>query len=167
MTTASIYSLGGLLLGVTCTTLVIIILLKTKKSRLHLLWMFFNIAVALWGWIAFFIGQASDSHEALILWKISYPPILFIGIFFFHVTYELCNLSSYKILIFAYVQGILSSILSISTNLYISNTYLLFNTLHYAYTKSPVGVISFFIWLGLITYGVYQLIKSYLIFKGI
>jgi signal transduction histidine kinase len=129
--------------------------------------MFFNIAVALWGWIAFFIGQTSDSHEALILWKISYPPILFIGIFFLHVIYELCNLSSYKILIFAYLQGILSSILSISTNLYISNTYLLFNTLHYAYTKSPVGVISFFIWLGLITYGVYQLIKSYLKFKGI
>ncbi len=74
-----------------------------------------------------------------------------------------------KYLIFAYVPRILSSILSIlATNLpYISNTYLLFNTLHYAYTKSPIGVISFFIWLGLITYGVYQLIKSYLISKGI
>ena len=78
---ANIFSFSGLLLGLTGTVLVIIIL-RLRKSKLHSLWMLFNIAVALWGWGAFFIGKTASSHEALILWRVSYVPILFISVFF-------------------------------------------------------------------------------------
>ena len=163
---ANIFSFSGLLLGLTGTVLVIIIL-RLRKSKLHSLWMLFNIAVALWGWGAFFIGKTASSHEALILWRVSYVPILFISVFFIHVVYELCELTSNRVLIFAYIYGILSSILCIFTDQYISNTHLVFDGLHYAYIENFPGKVSFLIWIGLVALGIYQLFRSYVKHRGI
>ncbi|MBI4846979.1 MAG: hypothetical protein HY808_00170 [Nitrospirae bacterium] len=165
MNIANLFSISGFLLGLTGTVLTIVIF-RLRKSKLHYLWMLFNIAVALWGWGAFFIGRTSNGPDALVLWRISYVPILFISVFFFHTVYEFCNLSSSKLLIFAYAQGILSSILSIFTDLSISNTYLIYDNLHYAYVKSFWGKLSFVIWMGLVAYGIYQLFRNYVEYKG-
>ncbi len=163
---ANLFSLSGLLLGLTGTILAIIIL-YLRKSRLHFVWMLFNIAVALWGWGSFFLGRMPDSYETLMLWRVSYIPILFISVFFVHVVYELCNIKSKKVLIFAYIHATIAAVLSVFTDKYIAGTRLIFDNLIYAYVESIVGKISFLIWVGLVAYGIYQLIKSYSCEKGL
>ena len=81
------------------------------KGILSRVWTLFNICVGLWGIGAFFIGIIKDPTTALIVWRIVHVAIAFIPILMFHVVYLLCNLRSKKFLCFAYIQGIIFSIL--------------------------------------------------------
>lgn len=155
----TLFSIAGLTLSVTCFSLTAIILIFGKNS-LHRIWALVNITVGLWGIGAFFLGGISSSNLSLFIWRIAHIPIIFIPIFMLHLTYKLCNLSSRKLLYFAYIQGIIFSILAIVSNLFISNVRFVFNSFYYD-IAGPLFYYFFAIWLFLVGYSHYQMFITF------
>ena len=78
-----LFSVAGLILGITSVILVLILSIYGKK-QFHKIWTLFNVAVAWWGIGAFFIGKTTDVGQALFIWKIVNIGIIFIPVFFYH-----------------------------------------------------------------------------------
>ena len=157
------FSLIGLSLAIVCTTLAAIIF-RVRSSRLHSVWMLFNVTVALWGWGSFLIGRVSSPPLALFLWKLAYIPVTFIAVFFFHFIYEFCRLRSPKLLSLIYLQGALTFI-GLFTNIFIEKVNLIFSNLYYAYL-TVYGRIALSIWIIIVVYGHYNLILHYVRSRG-
>ena len=87
----TLFSISGLVLTITCLIL-IGILSKNRKSLTTRLWIFFNIAVAIWGISAFFIGKQIEPQKALLWLRIGHIGVIFIPIFLYHFIYILCKL---------------------------------------------------------------------------
>lgn len=156
---STLFSIAGLTLSATCFSLTAIILIFGKNS-LHRIWALVNIAVGLWGVGAFFLGRISDSNLSLFVWRIAHIPIIFIPVFMLHLAYKLCNLSSKKLLYFAYIQGIIFSILAIASNLFIPSVRFVFNSFYYD-VAGPLFYYFFAIWLFLVGCSHYQLFITF------
>src|SRR4030042_2404748 len=99
------FALSGLLVFLTCSILVFIII-RSGKRKLHIIWILFNIAVATWGFGAFFIGISKSPSIAFFWWKIAHIGIIFIPVFMFHMVSILCELQQKKLLTIIYLQGL-------------------------------------------------------------
>ena len=119
--TAELFSLSGLILGITSIVLVAI-LVAYGKSKAHRLWMLFNLSLAWWGVGVFFMGKCTNPAQTLFVTKIAYVGVIFISIFFYHFSTVFSGVNRKGWLVLAYIQGIFFSILSITnTNIpYIS-----------------------------------------------
>jgi len=160
----NIFSLSGLILGLTCLFLVIISEIK-GKSLLHRVWSLFNIAVGSWGAGSFFIGRIKDPDVALLTWRFTEISVVFIAVFFLHTTYLICNLRNRSLLYFAYFQGFIFSLLSITSNTFFSGTYLIFGQFYYA-LPGVLFYVFFFIWMALVGYSQYCLFISVIQSRG-
>jgi signal transduction histidine kinase len=158
------YSILGFQLAVIGFSLAIIIL-RFRRSRLHFLWMIYNVIVACWGLCAFFIGRASNVESSLFCWRVSYPFVTFIAVIFFHVIHEYCELKKKYFLIFVYAQGFVISTFSIFTNFFITDPYIIYNDLYYV-RLTLGGLIALAIWIGAVLYGHYHLLKTTLCSTG-
>ena len=78
------FAVSGILIASTCFVLVLI-LLKYGKSKLHRIWALFNFVVGLWGVGYILVGTSSSEFEALKGWRIAYSSI-FISVIFYHTT---------------------------------------------------------------------------------
>ena len=52
-----------------------ILLLFYGRSQLHKIWVLFNLSVAVWGYSAYFIGEAKSQQESLIYWRIAFEGV--------------------------------------------------------------------------------------------
>ena len=77
---AFLFSLSGLLMSITSAVLALTFLIY-GKSKTQRLFAFFNLAIVWWGMGAFFIGRATNSGQALFLFKIAYIGVTFISVF--------------------------------------------------------------------------------------
>ncbi len=153
---AVVFGLSGLILGVTCSILILFLSIY-GKAKLHRIWVLFNVAVAVWGYGSYFIANASNEREALIVWKIAFSGVLFIAVFFYHVACLFCQIKRFKTILFAYLQGFLFFILSFS-NLYISEVFLLGGDFYYLKAKGALFILSCFLWVFFVALGLIELI---------
>jgi len=155
----NLFSSAGLSLGLICFLLVYIIFAYAKQ-KIHYIWACFNIVVALWGFAAFFIGRCTDPQLAIIIWRISFVAVIFIAVFFYHVSCLFCQINRPRTVAFAYMQGLFFIFLN-ATDLYISKVFLIDNSFYYLRSQGFFYPISFFIWFGLVSLGLYELIVHF------
>lgn len=162
-----LFSLLGLILGVTCLLLVFI-LWRYKKTKIHLIWLFFNLAVAIWGFGAFLIGKATTPLSAIIAWRLSHIGVIFIATLFFHTAVILCNIETKfkKIIIFSYLQAFFFLFLN-ATPLFISKIRIILDSLYYNHSTGLFYPIFFFIWVSLVVWGHFELFIHYRKVSGV
>src|SRR4030067_3835506 len=155
------FTASGLLLGVTCLLLALIVSIR-GKTKLHRVWAIFNLVVAIWGFGAFLVGKASTFLSAIFAWKLAHVGIIFIPVCFFHT---ICIFSNIEVkrknfIIFAYLQGLFFLFLN-STDLFITQVRFVFNSLYYNQSTGLFYPLFFFIWISLVIWGFYELIIYY------
>ncbi|GEM_PF-1497400 len=162
-----LYSLLGLILGLTCSGVAVILAIY-RKRKIHIVWLFFNVAVAIWGFGAFLIGRATTPLEGIIAWRLSHIGVIFIAVLFFHTAVVFCDREKElkKMLLFAYLQGIFFLFLN-ATSLFISKTRVIFNFLYYNHATGLFYPIFFFIWISLVVWGHVELVVHYRKTSGI
>ncbi len=158
------FSFASLALSIV-SFLLIIILAIYGRARLHRVWMLFNIAVGSWATGAFYISRISSPELALCIWKIVEVGVIFIAVFFLHVTVITCNLKARTLLIIAYIQGVIFSFLSLSSSLFFPNVKLVFRSFYYS-SAGPLFYVFFIIWMGIVTYSQFKLFQTFFITKG-
>lgn len=156
------FALAGLLIAITCFVL-IIILLKYSRTKVHRLWILFNFAVGIWGIGVFFIGTSSTKQAAFVSWNIALTGGILIPVFFFHMVNVFCEQVNRKVLIFAYLQGIIFILLSLfpQTQKNLLKLEYLFNSLYYFRFINPIFYLLTIFWMGFVIWGHYMLFKFY------
>ncbi|RJQ55105.1 MAG: hypothetical protein C4526_04155 [Nitrospiraceae bacterium] len=163
----NLFALSGLLLAITCILLALIVSFY-KKTKLHYMWILFNIVIAVWGLGAFLIGKASTPSSALLSWKIAHVGVIFIPVCFFHSICIFCNIEAKrkKYIFYAYLQGLIFIILNFS-GLLISKVKFVFNTIYYNEPTNLIYPVFVFIWISLVIWANYELINYYLNNSGV
>jgi len=164
-TTLSLYSISGLFLAITSAVLLIILAIY-GRSKLHRIWLFFNISICVWGVGAFFIGKATNYQEAIISWRFAFSGVIFIAVLFYHFTCAFCNINRRSIIIFAYLQGFFFFILNF-TNLFLSKIYLFRGSILYAKSAGIYYPISVIIWVFLLVASVVEFILCFRKLEGL
>ena len=154
------FSVASLLLAIICF-FIILLLAFFRKSKLQKYWLYFNISNGLWCLGAFLISQIKgDEAQALQLWRMVEISVAFIAIFFLHVTAILCSLNIRVLLAFAYIQGIVFSLLSLTSDLFFPNVKFVFNSFYYA-NAGILFYLFFLIWISLVMYAQVQLFVTF------
>ncbi|MDP3142700.1 MAG: ATP-binding protein [Candidatus Omnitrophota bacterium] len=162
-----IYSLVGLSIFLTSAILIFIIL-RSGKSKLHRTWALFNISVAIWGFGAFFIGRSSTPDEAFFWWRFAHIGIILMPVFIFQVISLLCDLRQKKLLLFVYFQGAIFLLFNIINpcKIFLSGVRYIFSSLYYG-TLGPVYHPFFILWVFIVFFSHYELLLSYYKSHGI
>ncbi len=158
-----LFSLSGLIVGITCIVLVFILIVY-GRSLLHRLFALFNLAVAWWGIFSFLIGRANDPEYCLLLFKIAHVGIIFIAVFFYHFSSSLTGIKRKFLIIFAYSQGIFFTLLSL-LNLevpFVSYVEEIKDSFYYLRSTGFIYPLFLFIWILLV---VLALVEVYLKFR--
>jgi len=126
----NLFSLSGLLI-LFSVPIIIIFSLKSYKSKLHIIWAIFNIAVGIWGLGAFLISISEDANKSFLYWKLAHCGIIFIPTLHYHVSSIFCELSNKKILVFLYLQSFFFLVLNIFDKLFQNNLRYVFSSFYY------------------------------------
>ncbi len=157
------FAVSGLLIGLTSSVILIIIFLYSKRNRLHNIFGLHNLSVAIWGYGSFLIAITYDQAISMKIWKVAYSGVILIPVFFIHAVFELCNKKNKILLFFAYLQGITFLFLTISGRLF-SQLILVANSFYYL-KATTIFLISFLIWMFMVIYGHYVLLRFYIVTK--
>lgn len=161
----NLFSIAGLILGITSSSLAVIVFMY-GRSMLHRIWVFFNIAVAIWGFGCFMVGQSVNETSALFAWKFAHIGGIFVSVFFYHMVCEFCELSRRKSIIVAYAVGTGFLFLDIATDLLINKIRYVFDSLYYNDANVLFSVLVF-LWLFIVGWSFAELIRYLPKAKGI
>ena len=135
------------------------------KTKTHRIWMLFNLSLAWWGVGVFFMGKCTSPAQTLFVTKIAYIGVIFISVFFYHFSCVFAGVNRRGWIIFAYIQGLLFSLLSVSNTgiPYISNVERIDgSSLYYIRSSGWLYNLSFIIWLSLVGAGFIETVIQYL-----
>ena len=157
----NLFALGGLILGCTCLLLAVLVSIY-GRSKIHKIWVLFNLSVGFWGIGAFLIGISNNPQKALFAWRIAHIGGIFIPVCFFHTVCIFCKIDEkYKKVIYvAYLQGFFFLIIN-WTNLFMSKIVTIFDSIYYQQSSGFFYPIFFLIWVGLVVWGHLELIIYY------
>jgi signal transduction histidine kinase len=163
----SLLSMSGVLLGITCLILSVILLIY-GRLKIHKILCFFNFLVSGWGIGMSFIGSGNISMErAAAFWKFSNIMGVFIPISFFYAILELCSVPNKKRKVFlAFLFGLIFSIAELM-GLSGYRLEFMFNSIYYIRANSTSYYISTIMWFFFMLYGFFLLVKTYLNSSGI
>lgn len=152
----NLFATAGLSVGISCTVLSLITLFF-GKTKLHRLLLYFNLAVALWGFGLSLVGIADSGAKAITAWKIANSGGFLIAPLFYHLVSHFCGNMRNKILYFAYLQALFFMAASIWTER-------VFSKVRYAYdlyynVASPLYTSAVIIYLFLVLLSYYELIR--------
>ncbi|MFC1510660.1 histidine kinase N-terminal 7TM domain-containing protein [Candidatus Omnitrophota bacterium] len=99
-----------------------IIALRFARTPIHRILATFNFSCTIWGGGCFLVGIAQSPEASLMGWKIAHMGGFLVGPFFYLLTCQFCGLERRRMLILAFTQGALFSLLSIGTNLMFNQT---------------------------------------------
>ncbi|MCF7908533.1 MAG: GAF domain-containing protein [Candidatus Omnitrophica bacterium] len=158
----NLFTISGLLTGITCSFLAVILLIfgRVKEVKLTRLWMIFNTVVALWDFSLFFIGQATNSLVAFDRWRLAHVPGLLIAPLFLHVIYVFCGIQRRKFLVFSYLAALTYIVLD-SFNLLSYTTQLIFGAFYYIKPIGPQYTAFATLWLYIIAHSLFVLFRFY------
>ncbi len=163
----TLFALSGLLIGITCAILTIIILFAAKQ-KLHYLWALQNIALTIWGFGLFFVGISQKADIALLWWKFAHVGGLFVSVIFYHIIVIFCDLKRKKVVIFFYFQAMLFNLFNYLNRLGYVVTLKFNNSIYYIKPIKAYSLYNIFavIWLAAMVLGFYELIKFYISAKS-
>ena len=159
MNAGLVWSISNLVTGLICIGLVFVIL-KHSTKKIHYFLVLFNIAVAIWGFGAFFIGLARNPIEAALAWKIACIGGLSSPMIFYHMINILSGNASRKTVIMFYIYGILINVL-LWTKMFDLEVIRIYDSLYYMYSHNFLWKIFFSIWIAIIIYSLLQLYKLF------
>jgi len=159
------FAIAGLILGITSSCLALIVFLY-GRTKLHRIWAFFNIAVAIWGFGCFMVGQAGNAAAALVTWKFAHIGGIFVGVLFYQMVCEFCELNRRRSIVAAYAVGIVFLFLNLATDLLINKIRYVFNSLYYNDANALFSVLVF-LWLFIVAWSFAELIRYLPKTKGI
>ncbi len=88
----NLFATSGLLIGIACTLLGILTLIKGKRL-FHYIWAFLSFSVALWGFGSYKIGTTLNPEEAIFWWRIAYVGVILIPVLLVHFLHKFLDLS--------------------------------------------------------------------------
>ncbi len=157
----------SLLLLVFTSIILIAILLKAGKRRIHLIWGLFNLSILFWGGGLFFAASTKDYNIALTYLRIAFSGAVFISIFFFHLTNFFYPFNKH-IIRFAYFQGLVFLLLNIFVpKLFLPVAYKLFDSFYYLHLITISSLICALLWGVWIILGFWGLVKAYKLEKNL
>jgi len=160
------FSLAGLCIGIINLCLALLIAFY-GKNKLHKIWSYVNYSISFWGFSMLIIGAARTPEMAYLGWRMFIVGIVLIGLFYYHVIYIFCNLSSKRFLIFCYLESSIFILLTVLTKYTIGpNVHLLFNQIFYIHANM-VYTFFFSIWGIVVGKSFYELFKYISKSKGI
>jgi len=113
----NLFAIAGLSCGVSCLILAFIAM-SYGKTKAHSLLVFFNIAVAIWGFGGCFVGIAKTPEAAMFGWKFAHIGGAFVAVFFYHLICVFCGIKINSALLkFGYVQATIFNCISWGLNL--------------------------------------------------
>lgn len=128
----NIFAFSGLLTGLTCIAMSILVLIKSTGNSFNRLWAMFCVAVAIWGFGGFFIGLEKSHDQALIFWKLTYLGVTFIPPLSYHFVVSFISFHKKRERTLIYIIGIFFFILS-PTPLMTAGVTKRFNQFYYLY----------------------------------
>lgn len=160
----NVFALLGLLLGITCLFLSIVLAIY-GKTKLHRIWTLFNLSAAIWGFGCFIVGMSIDKSTALFGWRFAHVGGLFVSVFFYHMVAAFYDLERKKTIVAVYSFGLISLSLNLFTDQFISRTRYVFN-LHYN-DSTPLFTVILSLWLLIVILGFIELLRYFPKTKGI
>ena len=160
----NMFALSGLLLGITCLMLSVVLGVY-GKTKLHHIWVLFNLAVAIWGFGCFVVGRATNESIALIGWRFAHIGGLFVNVFFYHMVSNFCDLKRKKTIIVVYSLAIVSLCFNLLTDQFINRTRLVFDLYYNDSTWLYSLILS--LWVALVFWGFIELLRYFPKTKGI
>jgi len=161
----NLFSFSGLLIILT-VPVITILSLKQKRSKIHVVWSIFNIAVGIWGLGAFLISISRDPESSLLYWKLAHVGIIFIPPLHYHVSSVFCELSNKKVLAVLYLQSSLFLILSFSDKLFQNDLRIVFSSFYYI-QPTAWYYIFFAVWVSVACAGTLNYLLAYRRLTGI
>ena len=161
---AESFSFSGLILAFTSIILVAILIVY-GRTKVHRIWMLFNLSLVWWGIGVYFMGKCSNPLQTIVVTKIAYVGVIFISVFFYHFSCEFSEAKRSGWILFAYIQGLVFSFLSLSNCgiPYISIVERIHGTsLYYIRSSGWLYNISFFIWISFVAAGFTETLIQYL-----
>ena len=132
------FSMAGLCIGIINMALALLISFF-GKNKLHKVWSYVNYSISFWGLSMLIIGTARTPEIAYWGWRMFIVGIVLIGLFYYHVIYIFCNLTSKKFLTFSYIESFIFIFLTVLTKYTIGpKLYLLFNQIFYIHATSSM-----------------------------
>ncbi len=160
----NIFSISGLIIGITSVFLGFFVLLKSKGDRAKKVWAIFCFSVAVWGFGGLKISLITDQLQALFWWRMTYIGIIFIPILFYQFVHLFLELQKRKILYLFYFFGLLFLILEWTPWAYLffglNNISLLFDSLYWVYPPTPLFIYFILFWFFIIIYSHFELYKA-------
>lgn len=146
----SAFAITGLLTLVTASIMALV-MFAGDRSRIQLMWGFFCILVAIWGFGAFKIGAANTPAEALLWWKIAYVGVIFIPVLFTHFVHLFLGKRLDLLIRTLYVISAMYLLANLFTNLFIGSVHRAFDSLFFL-SPSPLYNSYMMLWILLIVY---------------
>jgi signal transduction histidine kinase len=148
------FSFENLLITIFCLTLAGFIA-KYAENKSHRIWAYFNCAVAVWAMGSFWASTCKTPESAKLFWKLAIFGSIFISILFYHFVCVYCKLKRKNILIFLYALGSVFSLLTLFTNLFVRNLFLVFNSFYY-YKATICSTVWFITWNITVIFAFYE-----------
>ena len=137
------------------------------KNKLHKVWSYVNYSISFWGLSMLIIGTARTPEIAYWGWRMFIVGIVLIGLFYYHVIYIFCNLTTKKFLTFSYIESFIFIFLTVLTKYTIGpKLYLLFNQIFYIHAN-VLYTFFFSIWAIVVGKSFFELYKYIRNSKGI
>src|SRR4030042_873525 len=157
----NLFSLSGILIGISSFTLGIFAFLKNIKNKVNQVFLFFATAVAIWGFGGWQIGLAKDPISSLFWWKISFIGVIFIPIFLYNFVLVFLDIKEKTFLSIVYLIGLFFLILELSplSDLFfgLANMTFFFSSFYWIFPATPLYTIFFILWVYLVVYSLYLL----------
>lgn len=163
----TLFALSGLLNGFSSLLFGFFVFSRDRKNKSYQLWLAFSLAVSLWEFSAYKIGVTTNKEEAFFWWRVAHIGVILIPVFFAQFIYTWLQIKKGFFFYFLYFFGGLFTLLNLfdllikPTGLFIANMRWVFNSFYY---DSPPGLLYVFfapLWLFIILYAHYELIKIY------
>lgn len=130
-------------------------------NRLHFIWAAFCLAVVVYAAGFFMVAWAKNPDGAQFWWRIDYIGTILIPFIFFHFVLEFLKLARRRIIVFLYGISVILLLINLSTNLIIDRVTFMFGELYYNSPPGPLHPLIIVVYVILITYAHYLLVKTY------
>jgi len=155
--------LAGLLVGLSSTSMSLFVLIKGRGNRINNIWAFYSFCVAIWGFSAFQISNATNINSAYFWWKSAFFGLLFLPPSFYHFVSSYLKKDNRKLIVASYFSAfVLLFFNMMSKTLFLGELSYVFN--EFFWICSPGPLLHFFIIssiFGLISYTYYLLFASF------
>jgi hypothetical protein len=138
------FSLAGLLIALTSSSLGLLVLFRSPDRRIAVAWSRFAAAVAIWGVGTVWIGRTSSPENGLLAWKLTYgAAVVWIAPFFYSFVRTFLGLPRSRMSSLNFVIGALVLVL-LPSSLIIRRVDFLFG--EFFYMRGGILYTPFFVW---------------------